>query len=133
MARFFAYRFGGVRNIPGPASGLVYTFIGPHADGSLVPVRVDNARDARIFLLMGTPDAGNYLFREVDEFGVPVGAFPPIDPTKRESMIDPKKFPSDQIGVTASEWREITEDLADPTLYFHKTRVKLFPGGRGRR
>lgn len=131
MARFFAYRFGGVRQILGPTSGLSYTFVGP-TDGVLVATRVDDDRDARIFLLMGTPDAGNYLFREVDAFGDPVGPFPPVDPSKRESMVDPKRFRSDDIGVTASEWREVTEDLADPTLYFHKTRIKLFPGRRGR-
>jgi len=129
--RYFAYRFGGVRQILGPTSGLSYTFVGPQ-DGTPVPIRVDREDDARIFLLMGTPDAGNYLFREVDAFGDPVGPFPPIDGTQRESMIDPKRFPSDQIGVTAAEWREVTEDLADPTLYYHKSRIKLFPGRRGR-
>lgn len=131
MARFFAYRFGGVRQILGPVSGLSYTFVGPQ-DGVLVPTRVDDERDARIFLLMGTPDAGNYLFREVDAFGDPVGPFPPVDPERRTSMIDPKRFPSDDLGITAAEWREVTEDLADPTLYFHKTRIKMFPGRRGR-
>lgn len=131
MTRFFAYRFGGVRQILGPVSGLSYTFVGP-TDGVLVPIRVDREDDARIFLLMGTPDAGNYLFREVNAFGDPIGPFPPVNPNKRESMIDPKRFRSDDIGVTAAEWREVTEDLADPTLYYHKSRIKLFPGRRGR-
>ncbi len=130
--RFFAARFAGVRHVPGPVSGLNYTFVGPNADGSLVPIRVEDERDARIFLLMGTADAGNYLYRETDAFGNPIGPFPPVDSDERMSMISPKRFPSDDIGVTASEWREVTEDLADPTLYFHKTRVKMFPGRRGR-
>jgi hypothetical protein len=126
--RYFAYRFGGVRHVPGPVSGLNYTFVGPDTDGNLVPIRVDDERDARIFLLMGTADAGNYLYRETDAFGNPIGPFPPINPENRESMIDPKRFPSDDLGITAAEWREITEDLADPTLYYHKTRIKLNPG-----
>jgi hypothetical protein len=129
--RFFAYRFGGVRQVPGPHSGLSYTFVGPTPEGNLVPIKVENERDAEIFLLMGTADAGNYQYREVDSFGNPIGPFPPVNPNQRESMIDPKRFPSDDLGISAAEWREVTEDLADPTLYYHKTRIKLFPGRRG--
>lgn len=121
MARFFTYRFGGVRQFLGPVSGLSYTFV---KDGV---TRVDREDDARIFLLMGTADAGTYLFREVDAAGNPVGPFPPIDTSERFSMIDPKRFPSDDIGVTVKEWRTITEDLSDPFLYYHFSRKRLMP------
>ena len=119
--RFFTYRFGGTRQWLGPISGLSYTF----TFGGVTPVADD--RDAEVFLRMGTPDGGTYFFREVDAAGTPVGPFPPVDPANRVSMIDPKKFPSDQIGVGVQEWRELTEDLADPFLYYHYSRKKLFP------
>jgi hypothetical protein len=83
--------------------------------------------DANIFLLMGTADAGTYLFREVDAAGNPIGPFPPIDSSQRFSMIDPKRFPSDDIGVSVKEWRTITEDLSDPFLYYHFSRKRLMP------
>ena len=115
MPRFFTFRFGGTRHYLGPVSGLSYTFT---KDGA---TRVDDERDAEIFLRMGTPESGFYLFRETDSAGTPIGPFPPIDSDKRVSMIDPKKFPSDKIDVTVKEWREMTEDFADPVLFFHKS------------
>jgi hypothetical protein len=121
MARFFTYRFGGVRQFLGPVSGLSYTF----AKDAIT--RVEREDDASIFLLMGTADAGTYLFREVDISGNPIGPFPPIDTSQRFSMIDPKRFPSDDIGVTVKEWRTITEDLSDPFLYYHFSRKRLMP------
>jgi hypothetical protein len=119
MTRFFTARFGGVRQQLGPASGLSYTF---SSKGS---TPVDDERDAEIFLHMGTPESGVYLYRETDSAGDPIGPFPPIDIEKRQSMIDPKRFPSDRLDISVQEWRMITEDLADPTLYFHLSRVKL--------
>ena len=121
MTRFFTGRFGGVRHFRGPVSGLIYTF----SKGDATPVA--DERDARIFLLMGTPDSGAYIVREVDALGNPVGPFPPIDFSKRQSMIDPKLFPSDGLEVTVKEWRTLTEDLADPWLYYHHVRTKLHP------
>jgi len=119
--RFFTYRFGGTRQFRGPASGLSYHF----TKGGVTPVA--DERDAEIFLLMGTPDSGVYLFREVDSLGNPIGPFPPIDTAQRQSMIDPKAFPSDGLEVTVKEWRTLTEDLADPWLYYHHVRRKLYP------
>lgn len=121
MTRFFTYRFGGVRQFLGPLSGLSYTF----GKGVVTPVEFD--QDAEVFLRMGTPEAGTYLFREVDASGVPIGPFPPINPANRSTMIDPKRFPSDRLDVTVQEWREATEDLADPWLYYHVVRKKLYP------
>lgn len=127
--RFFTYRFGGVRRWRGPVSGLIYEWEGADStpSGLPTPVRVEDERDAEIFLRMGTPESGFYLFRETDAAGNPIGPFPPVDPEKRQSMIDPKRFPSDDIGVTVGEWREATEDLADPTLFYHYSRQKLIP------
>lgn len=119
--RFFTYRFGGTRQFLGPASGLSYHF----TKGGVTPVA--DERDAGIFLLMGTPESGVYLFREVDSLGNPIGTFPPIDMSQRQSMIDPKTFASDGLDVTVQEWRTITEDLADPWLYYHYSRRKLIP------
>lgn len=121
MTRYFTYRFGGSRQFLGPVSGLSYWF----TKGGVTPVA--DERDAAIFLLMGSADAGTYFFREVDASGNFIGPFPPINPELRQSMIDPKKFPSDRIGVTAKEWKEATEDMADPFLYYHFVRTKLFP------
>ncbi len=119
MTRYFTARFSATRNYPGPYSGLEYLFY----PGCVTPV--NDERDANAFLLMGTPEAGNYLFREVDANGNPVGPFPPINPANRESMLNPRNYPSDRMGVSTGEWRQVTEDYADPTLYFHKSRVKL--------
>lgn len=130
MARFFTFRFGGVRQYRGPSSGLAYTFAGAEVPGGPHVTRVNDERDAQIFLLMGTPESGVYLFRESDADGNPIGPFPPVDLTQRQSMIDPKKFRSDQVGVTTSEWRRATEDLSDPWLFYHTSRTRLFPGGR---
>lgn len=123
--RYFTARFSGTRNYPGPYSGLEYLFY----PGCITPVA--DERDAEVFLRMGTPEAGNYLFREVDASGNPVGSFPPVNPANRQSMIDPKRFPSDQMGVSIREWRLATEDYADPTLYFHLVRKKLNFGRGG--
>jgi hypothetical protein len=125
--RYFTARFSGTKNVSGPGSGLEYLFY----PGCITPV--NDPRDADVFLLMGTPEAGNYLFREVDASGTPIGRFPPVNPLNRQSMINPKRFPSDKMGVTVREWREMTEDYADPTLFFHKSRVKLNFGGGGDR
>lgn len=119
--RYFTYRFGGVRQFLGPVTGLSYTF------GKGVVTPVAEQQDAEVFLRMGSPESGTYLFREVDVSGNPIGPFPPINPANRNSMIDPKRFPSDKIDVTVAEWRELTEDLADPWLYFHHVRKKLYP------
>jgi hypothetical protein len=121
MTRYFTFRFGGVRQILGPWSCLSYHFTSAGA------TPVADERDAELFLRMGTPESGTYLLRETDSAGVPIGDFPPIDITKRESMMDPKKFPSDRLDVTVKEWREITEDLADPWLYYHISRKKMNP------
>jgi len=121
LTRYFTYRFGGSHQVIGPVSGLSYQF----TFGDVTPVADD--RDAEIFLRMGSPDAGTYFFREVDSTGNPVGPFPPVDPANRNSMMDPKKFPSDRIGVGVKEWREMTEDLADPFLYYYYVRTRLFP------
>lgn len=125
--RYFTARFSGTRNYPGPYSGLEYLFY----PGCITPVA--DERDAEVFLRMGTPEAGNYLFREVDASGNPIGPFPPINMANRQSMINPRRFPSDQLGITTREWREATEDYADPTLFFHKSRVKLNFGRGGDR
>lgn len=122
MTRYFIARFAGSRQALGPASGLSYTF------SNLGPIPVEDERDAEIFLRMGTPESGVYLYRETDVAGNPIGDFPPIDSTKRQTMIDPKRFPSDRIDVSVKEWREATEDLADPWLYYHHVRKKLNPG-----
>ena len=119
--RYFTYRFGGVRQFLGPVTGLSYTF------GKGVVTPVADQQDAEIFLRMGTPEAGTYLFREVDASRTPIGLFPPINRDLRNSMIDPKRFPSDRVDVTVGEWREITEDYADPWLYYHVVRKKLYP------
>ena len=121
MSRYFTYRFGGVRQFLGPISGLSYTFT---KDGVTL---VDNERDAEIFLKMGTPESGAYLFREVDYAGNPIGNFPPVDPEKRVSMIDPRSYPSDKMDVSVQEWRQATEDYADQWLFFHISRKKLYP------
>ena len=127
--RYFIYRFGGVRLWRGPVSGLVYTWQGADSSptGLPVPVAVTDERDAERFLRMGTPESGFYLFRETDSAGNSIGPFPPVSPENRQSMIDPKRFPSDDIGVTVAEWREATEDLAAPTLFYHYSRKKLIP------
>jgi hypothetical protein len=125
MPRYFVYRYGGVRQVVGPASGLSYTF-------SMDTVTtVSDERDAEIFLHMGSPDSGFYLFRETDQYGNPIGPFPPVDMANRQSMINPKRFPSDRMAMTTREWRVATEDMADPTLYFHFVRRKLNFGRGG--
>jgi len=121
--RFFVFRFNGRHHIIGQ-SGLHYTFV------KSTPTRVEVEADAEHFLRMGTPESNTYLFRETDINGKPIGIFPPIDKTKRQSHFDPKSFPSDQGVLPAAQWKELTEDLADPWLYYHKVRQKLYPGGR---
>jgi len=124
VARFFVFRFGGRHQIVGP-SGLAYTFT------AKAPTRGGRGGDAERFLRMGTPESGTYLFRETDAEANPIGIFPPITVENRESHFNPKRFPTDKGIVSAKEWREVTEDLADPWLYYHYTRIKLFPEGRG--
>lgn len=119
MTRYFTYRYGGRHQFLGPVSGLSYIF----EKGAATPV--DREDDAEIFLKMGSPESGVYLFREVDANANPIGPFPPVNPENRTSLINPRRFPSDQIGVSVKEWREATEDFADPVLFFHKSRVKL--------
>ena len=123
--RYFMYRYGGIRSIPGPASGIAYVF----SPDTVTPV--SDERDADIFLHMGSPDSGFYLFRETDAYGNPIGPFPPVDLANRSSMVNPRSFPSDSMDITAREWRVITEDMADPTLYFHYVRRKLNFGRGG--
>jgi hypothetical protein len=123
--RYFTARFSATQNILGPSSGLAYLFY----PGCVTPV--SDPRDAETFLHMGTPESGNYLLREVDASGNPIGPFPPVDMRNRQSMINPRKFPSDQMGVSLHEWREATETYADPTLYFHHVRQKLNFGRGG--
>src|SRR3990167_8027204 len=106
MPRYFGYRYGGVRQVVGPARGLSYTF----SMDTVTPV--SDGRDAEIFLRMGSPDSGFYLFRETDQYGNPIAPFPPIDMANRQSMIDPKRFPSDRMAMTTREWRTATEDMA---------------------
>jgi hypothetical protein len=100
---------------------MIYTFSKTSA------TQVDDPRDANIFLLMGTPESGVYLFREVDASLNPVGPFPPVNPANRVSMIDPKRFPSDKMAISVKEWRDVTEDMADPWLYYYFVRKRLFP------
>lgn len=119
--RYFTYRYRGRRQQIG-RSGRLYWF----SFGGVTPV--ESEVDANWFLKMGSPESGVYFFREVNEQGEPIGPFPPIDMSKRVAMIDPKQFPSDD-SPPASEWREMTETLADPTLYFHHIRQKNKPGG----
>jgi len=123
--RYFMYRYGGTITVKGPASGIAYVF----SPDTVTPV--SDERDAHIFLFMGSPDSGFYLYRETDAYGNPIGPFPPTDPSHRHSMINPRRFPSDSMDITPKEWRTITEDLADPTLYFHYTRIKLNFGRGG--
>jgi hypothetical protein len=105
----------------GPATGLSYTFV----YGGVTPVA--DQRDAEAFLRMGTPETGNYLYREVDASGAPVGLFPPVNPENRQSNVNPRSFPSDDIRISVKEWRDATEDLADPWLYYYYVRRKLSP------
>lgn len=114
--RYFTYRYSGSIQQIG-FSGNVYWF----SFGCVTPVASNE--DAEWFLHMGSPESGIYYFRETNSAGTPIGPFPPIDMSKRVAMVDPKSYPSDS-SPPASEWIEITETLADPTLYFHHIREK---------
>jgi hypothetical protein len=116
MPRYFKYRYSQQFYQLGPYSNKLYFF-------SMTTVtEVDNNQDAEVFLHMGSPESGYYLFRETDATGKPIGAFPPIDPKLRSSNINPKLYPTDTGAPSAEEWRMATEVLSDPVLYFHHVR-----------
>lgn len=118
--RYFTYIYSdpGVRKEFGNVTGNVYWFRFEEI------TEVEDA-DADYFVFLGSPDIGNYPFREVDINGQPVGPFPPIYPN-RSSMINPKLFPTDTGVPYADEWRLITETMADPILYYHYIREKRY-------
>jgi len=117
--RYFTYRYSGSTQQVGPSSGKLYWF------QQQIITPVDDNDDAEYFLHLGSPESGVYNYRETDVAGNPVGDFPPIDMTKRVAMIDQRKFPTDKSMPLADEWRKVTEDMADPVLFYHKSRVKL--------
>ena len=116
--RYFKYRFGGRCNLIGQ-SGRVYYFSMTYV------TKVDDENDAEQFLRMGTPESGHYLFRETDAAGNFIGLFPPIDPKLRTSNWDVRKAPTAEGMPLATEWREVTETLADSTLYYHHIRERI--------
>jgi len=115
--RYFVYRYSGSRQQIG-LSGKLYWF----SRVSITPV--ESEEDADWFLHMGSPESGLYPYRETDALGNPIGNFPPVDMSRRVAMVDPKKYPTDN-SPPAGEWRELTETLADPTLYFHHIRERM--------
>jgi len=121
--RYFKYRYSGTRQQIGH-TGRVYWF------SPDTITHVDEDRDAEWFLHMGSPESGIYYYRETDVIGNPIGLFPPINPSLRQSLIDTRRFPSDRGLPPAPEWRYITETMGDPTLYFHHIRVKIRGFGR---
>ena len=117
--RYFTYRYSGSTQQVGPSSGKLYWF------QQRIVTPVDDNNDAEYFLHLGSPESGVYSYRETDIAGTPIGPFPPIDMSKRVAMIDQRKFPTDKGMPPADEWRKVSEDLADPVLFYHKSRIKL--------
>jgi|GEM_PF-6737396 len=118
MARYFLYVPYGRRVAVAP-SGSTYFF--EHG----VPTTVADA-DGDYFLYLGTPEnPQTYVYRETDAAGNPLYPHPgpPLDPATRVGMIDIRRFPSDRGLPPAAQWRKTTEDY-DPTIYYHKIRVK---------
>lgn len=122
--RYFRYRYSGSRQQIG-RSGRVYWF----SPTSITEVPFEE--DAEWFLKMGSPESGIYYYRETDAAGEPIGAFPPINPRLRQSMVNPKRFPSDLGLPPAPVWRHTTETLGDPTLYYFYIRKRLRGTSRG--
>ena len=118
MPRYFTHRYSGSIQLVGVSTHNHYWF----AYGAVT--QVDNNTDAEYFLHLGTPETGVYPLRETDAAGNPIGPFPPIDLTQREAIIDTRRFPSDRGLPDAKEWREISEDLADPVLYYYYIRER---------
>jgi len=122
--RYFTYRYSGSRQQIG-RSGRVYWF--SFGDVTIVPIE----GDADWFLRMGSPESGIYYYRETDVSGTPIGPFPPVNPLLRQSMVNTKRFPSDQGLPPAPIWRHVTETLGDPTLYYFYIRNRLRGPSRG--
>ena len=124
--RYFVSTYAPLFQITGK-SGTPYVFYGP-VGASPAPTVVNNDDDADWFRNMGTPEIGaaSYPFTETDAAGSPLPA-----PTflYRDSIINTKRFPTDRGVPPAPEWRILTEDYGDPTLYFHFVRKKRWKSG----
>ena len=117
--RYFVSTYVPVLQITGK-HGTPYVFYGPPP---ATPTTVNDEDDADWFRNMGTPEIGSasYPFTETDAAGAPLA--PPTF-ANRDAIINTKRFPTDRGLPPAPEWRVLTEDYGDPTLYFHFVRKK---------
>jgi len=139
MSRWFVMQQRGRKAVTTP-SGNFYFFEAGVLDPSTgmrsggVPTEVAD-EDGDYFLFQGNTDSGVYLYRESDANGNLIGPFPPIEPRSGQtlaeaseqgkvSLWDTRKAPSDKGLPPAKIWRVVSEDMADPVMFYHFARTR---------